>query len=171
MDPLGEVKDLERISYLHQHLEAAARAIKAGVNLAGYYVWSLLDNFEWGWGYQKRFGIVFVDFETQRRHPQGQRAVLLRGRARERGAVSLGHGTALSDDGQGHCARLAPKTWPSCKALSARAYRGRPRGRTWPTAQARTNFMDRHLAHRRSLKPSWRGKRSAFAEPGHEAGG
>jgi len=70
VDPLGEVKDLERISYLHQHLEAAARAIKAGVNLAGYYVWSLLDNFEWGWGYQRRFGIVFVDFETQRRIPK-----------------------------------------------------------------------------------------------------
>ncbi|HTX85994.1 MAG TPA: GH1 family beta-glucosidase [Streptosporangiaceae bacterium] len=70
VDPLGEVRDLERISYLHQHLEAAARAIKAGVNLAGYYVWSLLDNFEWGWGYQRRFGIVFVDFETQRRIPK-----------------------------------------------------------------------------------------------------
>jgi beta-glucosidase len=70
VDPLGEVKDLERISYLQQHLEAAARAIKAGVNLAGYYVWSLLDNFEWGWGYQRRFGIVFVDFETQRRIPK-----------------------------------------------------------------------------------------------------
>ncbi len=70
VDPLGEVKDLERISYLHQHLEAAARAIKAGVNLAGYYVWSLLDNFEWSWGYQRRFGIVFIDFETQRRIPK-----------------------------------------------------------------------------------------------------
>ena len=43
---------------------------QAGVNLAGYYVWSLLDNFEWGWGYQKRFGIVYVDFETQRRIPK-----------------------------------------------------------------------------------------------------
>ena len=70
VDPLGVVNDLERVSYLHQHLEAAARAIKAGVNLAGYYVWSLLDNFEWGWGYQKRFGIIFVDFETQRRIPK-----------------------------------------------------------------------------------------------------
>ena len=67
VDPDGVVKDVERVSYLHQHLDAAARAIKAGVNLAGYYVWSLLDNFEWGWGYQRRFGIVFVDFETQRR--------------------------------------------------------------------------------------------------------
>jgi len=70
VDPSGQVKDVERVSYLHQHLEAAARAIKAGVNLAGYYVWSLLDNFEWGWGYQKRFGIIFVDFETQRRIPK-----------------------------------------------------------------------------------------------------
>jgi beta-glucosidase len=70
VDPLGAVNDLERVSYLHKHLEAAARAVKAGVNLAGYYVWSLLDNFEWGWGYQKRFGIVFVDFETQRRIPK-----------------------------------------------------------------------------------------------------
>ena len=41
-----------------------------GANLAGYYVWSLLDNFEWAWGYQKRFGIVFVDFGTQRRIPK-----------------------------------------------------------------------------------------------------
>jgi beta-glucosidase len=70
VDPDGDVKDVERVSYLHQHLDASARAIKAGVNLAGYYVWSLLDNFEWGWGYQRRFGIVFVDFETQRRIPK-----------------------------------------------------------------------------------------------------
>jgi beta-glucosidase len=70
VDPDGNVNDVERISYLHQHLDAGARAIKAGVNLAGYYVWSLLDNFEWGWGYQKRFGIVYVDFGTQRRIPK-----------------------------------------------------------------------------------------------------
>ena len=70
VNPDGVVNDIERVSYLHQHLGAAARAIKAGVNLAGYYVWSLLDNFEWGWGYQKRFGIVFVDFGTQTRIPK-----------------------------------------------------------------------------------------------------
>jgi beta-glucosidase len=70
VDPDGEVNDVDRISYLHGHLEAAARAVKAGVNLAGYYVWSLLDNFEWGWGYQRRFGITYVDFETQRRIPK-----------------------------------------------------------------------------------------------------
>jgi beta-glucosidase len=70
VDSAGEVNDLDRISYLHQHLGAAARAVKAGVNLAGYYVWSLLDNFEWAWGYQRRFGIVYVDFETHRRIPK-----------------------------------------------------------------------------------------------------
>ena len=70
VNPQGEVNDLERVKYLHTHLDAAARAIKDGANLAGYFVWSLLDNFEWGWGYQKRFGIVFVDFGTQRRIPK-----------------------------------------------------------------------------------------------------
>ncbi|MBV9204931.1 MAG: beta-glucosidase [Actinobacteria bacterium] len=70
VDPAGEVNDVERIRYLHTHLEAAARAIKDGANLAGYFVWSLLDNFEWAWGYQKRFGIVFTDFGTQRRIPK-----------------------------------------------------------------------------------------------------
>jgi beta-glucosidase len=70
VDPQGEVNDVERVRYLHTHLEAAARAIKDGASLAGYFVWSLLDNFEWAWGYQKRFGIVFVDFGTQRRIPK-----------------------------------------------------------------------------------------------------
>jgi len=70
VNPQGEVNDVERVRYLHTHLEAAARAIKDGANLAGYFAWSLLDNFEWAWGYQKRFGIVFVDFGTQRRIPK-----------------------------------------------------------------------------------------------------
>jgi beta-glucosidase len=70
VDPEGAVHDPERIRYLHEHLVAAARAVNDGVKLAGYFVWSLLDNFEWGWGYQKRFGIVFVDFGTQRRIPK-----------------------------------------------------------------------------------------------------
>jgi beta-glucosidase len=70
VNPEGEVNDVERVRYLHLHLEAAARAIRDGANLAGYFLWSLLDNFEWGWGYQKRFGIVFVDFGTQRRIPK-----------------------------------------------------------------------------------------------------
>ena len=70
VNPEGAVHDPERVRYLHQHLSAAAKALNDGANLAGYFVWSLLDNFEWGWGYQKRFGIVFVDFGTQRRIPK-----------------------------------------------------------------------------------------------------
>ncbi|HTU72914.1 MAG TPA: GH1 family beta-glucosidase [Trebonia sp.] len=70
----GVINDLERIKFLHQHLHAAARAVKDGANLVGYYVWSLLDNFEWGYGYQKRFGIVFVDFATGTRIPKASSA-------------------------------------------------------------------------------------------------
>jgi beta-glucosidase len=70
VNPDGAVHDPERVRYLHQHLSAAARAINDGASLAGYFVWSLLDNFEWGWGYQRRFGIIFVDFGTQRRIPK-----------------------------------------------------------------------------------------------------
>lgn len=61
---------MERVRYLHTHLDAAARAVQDGVSLAGYFAWSLLDNFEWAVGYQKRFGLVFVDFGTQRRIPK-----------------------------------------------------------------------------------------------------
>jgi beta-glucosidase len=72
--PEGIVNDVERVRYLHLHLDAAARAARDGANLSGYYVWSLLDNFEWAYGYQKRFGIVFVDFGTQRRIPKASSA-------------------------------------------------------------------------------------------------
>jgi beta-glucosidase len=70
VDPEGGVDDFERIAYLTEHLEASARAIEEGVNLRGYLYWSFLDNFEWAAGYQKRFGLVFVDFGTQRRIPK-----------------------------------------------------------------------------------------------------
>jgi beta-glucosidase len=70
INPGGSVDDLERVEFLRGHLDAAWRAIRDGVNLAGYFHWSLLDNFEWAWGYQKRFGLVFVEFETQRRIPK-----------------------------------------------------------------------------------------------------
>jgi beta-glucosidase len=70
VNPDGVVDDVERVRYLRQHLTAASRALHDGANLAGYYVWSLLDNFEWAWGYQKRFGIVFVNFGTQERIPK-----------------------------------------------------------------------------------------------------
>jgi beta-glucosidase len=63
--PDGRVVDPERIGYLRSHLAAAHEALSAGVDLRGYFVWSLLDNFEWAEGYAKRFGIVHVDYETQ----------------------------------------------------------------------------------------------------------
>jgi beta-glucosidase len=74
LNPAGRVDDLERVKYLHQHLEACARAVRDGVDLRGYYVWSLLDNFEWAYGYQKRFGIVYVDFPSGRRTPKASAA-------------------------------------------------------------------------------------------------
>jgi len=63
----GRIDDPLRIEYYRQHLRAAHDAMKQGVDLRGYYAWSLLDNYEWSLGYSKRFGIVHVDYETQRR--------------------------------------------------------------------------------------------------------
>ncbi|MGW1773489.1 GH1 family beta-glucosidase [Streptomyces sp. NPDC002104] len=65
--PDGTVDDPGRTSYLEQHLAACARAARQGAPLAGYYAWSLLDNFEWAYGYDKRFGLVHVDYATQKR--------------------------------------------------------------------------------------------------------
>ncbi|MFI8288121.1 GH1 family beta-glucosidase [Streptomyces sp. NPDC085614] len=65
--PDGAVDDPERTRYLEGHLAACARAVRKGAPLAGYYAWSLLDNFEWAYGYDKRFGLVHVDYATQRR--------------------------------------------------------------------------------------------------------
>jgi beta-glucosidase len=66
----GRVRDPKRIAYYHQHLAACLAAIDAGVPLKGYFAWSLLDNFEWAEGYAKRFGIVHVDYATQKRTPK-----------------------------------------------------------------------------------------------------
>ena len=63
----GRVADPSRTRYLAEHLGAARRAIESGVPLAGYFVWSLLDNFEWSFGYDRRFGVIHVDFATQLR--------------------------------------------------------------------------------------------------------
>ncbi len=64
------VNDHARIKYLNQHVAAVLNALKTGVPLKGYYVWSLLDNYEWAWGYEKRFGLVHVDFDTLQRTPK-----------------------------------------------------------------------------------------------------
>jgi beta-glucosidase len=63
----GSVDDQDRVSYMREHLVATAEAIEAGVPVEAYFAWSLMDNYEWGFGYTKRFGIVHVDYESQAR--------------------------------------------------------------------------------------------------------
>jgi beta-glucosidase len=63
----GRVRDPDRTAYILRHLDAVAGAIADGADVRGYFLWSLLDNFEWAWGFQKRFGIVHVDYATQAR--------------------------------------------------------------------------------------------------------
>jgi beta-glucosidase len=70
VSPSGTIDDYERVAFIHAHLNAAADAIADGVNLAGYFHWSLMDNFEWSHGYRRRFGLHYVDFETGRRIPK-----------------------------------------------------------------------------------------------------
>ena len=71
-DPIvsGHIEDDARIAYIEAHLHAARRAIEDGAPLVGYYIWSLLDNYEWALGYEKRFGLVHVDFDTLERWPK-----------------------------------------------------------------------------------------------------
>jgi beta-glucosidase len=68
--PDGSVHDPDRVSYLDGHLRACADAVATGVPLKGYFCWSLFDNFEWSWGYTRRFGLVYVDYPTQARVPK-----------------------------------------------------------------------------------------------------
>lgn len=67
VDRDGQVEDDDRLRYLHDHILQVYKAIRKEVNLAGYYVWSFMDNFEWIMGYSKRFGLVYVDYATQKR--------------------------------------------------------------------------------------------------------
>ncbi|MCW2756490.1 MAG: Beta-glucosidase [Nocardioidaceae bacterium] len=73
-DAAGAVPDTDRIAYYDQHLRALAGAIADGADVRGYYAWSLLDNFEWAMGYTQRFGLVWVDYETQQRIPKASYA-------------------------------------------------------------------------------------------------
>ncbi|MBW4487489.1 MAG: beta-glucosidase [Trichocoleus desertorum ATA4-8-CV12] len=68
--PDGTVMDSDRIMYLRQHLKSAQRAISEGYPLKGYFLWTFMDNFEWAWGYDRRFGIVYTDYPTQTRIPK-----------------------------------------------------------------------------------------------------
>lgn len=66
----GRVKDADRIEYMRSHLEAIRAAMEGGVDVRGFFYWSLLDNYEWNSGYDKRFGLIHVDYETQQRTPK-----------------------------------------------------------------------------------------------------
>ena len=66
----GAIGDQDRISYLDGHVRAVHKAMEAGVDVRGYFVWSLMDNFEWTEGFHQRFGLVHVDFTTQHRTPK-----------------------------------------------------------------------------------------------------
>ena len=85
----GELQDPQRVDYLGRHLLAARQALEQGADLRGYFAWSLLDNFEWACGYARRFGLVHVDFTTQRRTPK-QSAQFYREVIRTRGGVLTG---------------------------------------------------------------------------------
>ncbi len=88
--PDGVVHDEMRIAFLREHIGAARTAVESGVPLAGFFVWSLLDNFEWAEGYSKRFGLVHVDFTTQARTPKDSAAWY--GEVIRRGGVPAGLG-------------------------------------------------------------------------------
>jgi beta-glucosidase len=68
--PNGQVYDSDRIMYLRNYMTQLHRAVSEGVPVKGYFLWSLLDNYEWADGYEKRFGITYVDFQTQKRTPK-----------------------------------------------------------------------------------------------------
>jgi len=66
-DVNGEVHDEERRDYIEKHIDACAEALRRGVPLKGYFIWTLMDNFEWAWGFSRRFGLAYVDYTSQRR--------------------------------------------------------------------------------------------------------
>jgi beta-glucosidase len=101
VDAQGRVVDPERVEYLRGYLGAAAEAITAGVDLRGYFAWSLMDNFEWGEGYRSRFGLVYVDYQTLRRIPKASASWYRDLIARHR----LSSGTASTTDRDGQTAR------------------------------------------------------------------
>ena len=70
VDPEGQVIDPERLSYIQRHLDMVSKAIDLGIPVKGYFAWSLMDNFEWALGYQQRFGIVYIDYQTLQRIPK-----------------------------------------------------------------------------------------------------
>ena len=86
----GRIDDPLRVAYYHSHLRAAHDAIRKGVDLRGYFAWSLLDNFEWSLGFAKRFGLIHVDYETQKRTPKASAEFYSRVIATNGGALEQG---------------------------------------------------------------------------------
>ena len=84
----SQINDGQRLKYLYQHIASVQRAIAAGVNLKGYFAWSLMDNFEWAEGYTKRFGLVYVDYPSQKRVPK-RSALWFRDVIRQNGLAAL----------------------------------------------------------------------------------
>jgi beta-glucosidase len=70
LTPDGHVYDTDRVMYLRNYIGKLSRAVSEGFPVRGYFLWSLMDNFEWAWGFSKRFGLVYVDYENQRRIPK-----------------------------------------------------------------------------------------------------
>ena len=121
----GSLEDPLRVRYLADHLRAAREAIRQGVDLRGYFAWSFLDNFEWSHGFSKRFGIVHVDYATQKRTPKAS--------ARFYAEVIRTNGTALEEAGRdltptGSDPGERPRA-PEPRGSRARPKRARPRGR------------------------------------------
>jgi beta-glucosidase len=90
------VADPTRIAYLNTHLAAVQRAIESGVPVKGYFIWSLLDNYEWALGYEKRFGLVHVDFDSLTRTPKQSYRALQTALTRPSSASAPNSGTAKS---------------------------------------------------------------------------
>jgi beta-glucosidase len=67
VSPDGKVHDDRRVAYLREYIKQAHRAMREGAPLKGYFAWSTLDNFEWAYGYSRRFGVIYVDYQTQKR--------------------------------------------------------------------------------------------------------
>jgi beta-glucosidase len=93
----GQVQDAERTDYIARHIDAVGDAIRQGVRMEGYMVWSLLDNFEWASGYEKRFGIVHVDYATQVRTPKAS-ALWYTDFLRRQSALRTRHAVAATED-------------------------------------------------------------------------
>ncbi len=95
----GEVHDPERVDYLRGHLEAVADTIREGTDVRGYFAWSLLDNFEWAFGYDKRFGLTYVDYPTQTRTIKDSGREYARVIAAQRAGGPSGAGTREAPEG------------------------------------------------------------------------